>query len=334
LRHPSGAPSANVAVRTPNNEWLENLILGNGSWLRAGSDLAIHLVWHTSEQDARAAIDAEAKAPKTESARWGVVDGGGVNWQDSLIPGSGLTLRDDTVVFLVQVDLQHDTNKGKNAAILLQIVKKDTRTLQWVMANADEPDAQYRFDYPATRDMVFVLHAWQDTSCIATAALHYQTAGATVMQEGASWTPKGAPYTLRLDQLISTGIPVTAQQSPLSEVVLSTPTRAFRIRQDETITVADAQISFLQHITPPSVDYEFRVNAPDSVDARTVVLKPGQTLQIQDVQISQGSIDPKNLGVATLAIAVQPDHLLAVASLGPCLMGLVLLIQIRRTKQR
>ena len=111
MRHPAGAPMANVAVCGADGRWIENLLLGNGSWIRLGSNLALHMVWSPSDEAARAAIATSETASQTESARWGAVDGGGVNWLDSMAPGSGLALSDGTTVTLMQLDLNH-YNRG------------------------------------------------------------------------------------------------------------------------------------------------------------------------------------------------------------------------------
>ncbi|MBI5095888.1 MAG: hypothetical protein HZB26_26070, partial [Candidatus Hydrogenedentes bacterium] len=182
LRLPAGRPAASVAVRTPENTWLENLIIEKDSWLYAGADLAIRLVWHDSDQAARAA--AESGAPPSEPPRWGVMDGGAINWLDSMTPGTGLQLNSGAKVTLAQVDPSHATEKGRQFAILLQIDQAGERKQEWVIANNPDENAPYRLEYSAARDTLFVLHAARDGFCVVSAYHHYRFAGSDDMSEG------------------------------------------------------------------------------------------------------------------------------------------------------
>jgi len=330
LRAPNGAPCVNVALRTPANEWLDNLILTDGAWMRAGTDLALHFVWYPSQDSARAAIVSENAAPTTESARWGVIDGGGVNWRESFALGSGLVLRDNTAVTLAQVDLNHETGAGPVPAILLQIEKDGKRTLQWVLANSGGPNAQYQFDYPAARDIVLVLHGWQDGGCIVTASIRRKPAGDHRLTEGQSWNLDDTRYGFRLDQVLSSGVPVNAQQSPLSELLLSTAERSWRLKQDETVTIADTRLTFRQYITPPWTRITLSAIRFGTQNLLPITLEPGATCRIDDVTLSQGDIDARNLNAVTLAVALRPAHGLAFVGLGPFLMGILILLLTRR----
>src|SRR5690606_2356570 len=114
-----------VSVRL-GDVWIDDVFLTEGEWVRVGDDLGIRMHW---DDEPIPEFPAELRA-----ARWGVVDGGAMQWTTSFAPGASFLLRDGRLVSLVGVE----DAQGERPVLSVRVEGESTAELQ-VHANANDP---------------------------------------------------------------------------------------------------------------------------------------------------------------------------------------------------
>ena len=181
--------------------------------------------------------------------------------------------------------------------------------------------------------MVFVIYGWRDASCVASLTLRGATPVSAALSEGENWAPTGSPFSLRLDQIYSAGVPVNDEPAALTEAVLMVGDRTIRLRQDETVTIDNRQIGFAPVVYPQQVRCELSARFPSAHEVRTFTLQPGESTQIGDVTLTAPTESIQEGQSTTLLVTFRRSHILAVTSLGPLSMGLITLVQALRSKR-
>jgi len=317
FRDPNGMPMAALSVRHPGLPWTEHIFLAAGTWRRiespadshvtpnGGADsgapglVGIYFNWFESENLARKALDAGR--PGIESARWGVVDGVAVNWFESFAPGTGTRLSDGTSVTLLQLDEEHDSETGARPAIEVEIQEDGAPSAVWVAANQPDANGRVCFEYPARLDNVVLLYGYPGGMALAAAYCGQDSAADKTLHVGETWSVKGLPFELRLDQARAHTVPVEPENSPLYEAVLVSPTTQLRLRQGEAVRHNDVQLEFIRTQPPPSVRYDLALTAANGPE-RTFSISPDETVTFGSWSLSQAPPAPNPTQTAVLHI--------------------------------
>jgi len=328
LRDHRGTPMAVFSLRRPSESWTQGLFLPADRWLRIEPQIAVHLSWFDSETAARQAADAGL--PGIESARWGAVDGPAVNWFQSFLPGTGATLSDGTTVTLMRLDEKHATSETVQPAIQVQIEKAGQTRAVWATANHGLADALLKFEYPSQLETVVLFCAFHDGAALAAVHHGQRLCGTKTLTAGEAWRPEGSPYELRLDQALAQAVPILAEDSPLYEAVLHSPSRTLRLRQGEAVRVDDALLQYARITQPPCVRYDLAVVEGATGEQRAVSIAPDDSVRVGAWVLSQGEPAPANAHAAVLRAERSPARTwgrvgLAVAL--AALIGIVLLAQ-------
>lgn len=245
VRTGGGLPMASVSVRVGDAAWAENLFLADGVWVAVGDRVSLVLRWHDSTDEARAAA-AEAFDP-VAGARWGVDDGGAMQWLTSFEPGTGIELRDGSVVTLLSLGRQDEM-----PALEVSVRRGDAESKQIVTPESGAGEF-IQFEVPGLREYVVRLHAWRDGAAFVRVHDAGKEPQATELRAGEALN--AGPLRLRLEQVMRNATPVTPGESTVQEVVLESPNTRIRVREGEAVRHGDALLRFYapeqKHNDPP-----------------------------------------------------------------------------------
>ena len=316
LSDPQGEPMIRVALRKPSDpQWTEGITLPSATWRRIEPRIGIHFEWFPNEDTARQLTRIEAATP----ARWGLVDGNMITWQENFTPGGGGTLHNKTSVTLLQWNDQQDP-----PVILVRLVdQKGTRDVQ-ITANNPSPEIPVVYEDYGRLDTVLLFSAWKEGQAFAVAYQHHQPCGESVLDVDTPWTPAGLPYQVRIDQVIEKGVVVAQQDSKVPEVVFSSENRKLHIRQGEAVREGDSLLEFSRKTKPSAIQYAFSVTG-EGKDA-SLIIQPDDTVHFRHYRFSQGNPGPDPLHAAVLRVEARAEHPWRRVMLALFLIGLVLLL--------
>ena len=292
MRYPSGEPLAALSLRRPGECWTENVFVAADTWRRIEPDTALRFTWCVSEEAARQA--RAAGLPGIEAARWGVVEGGVVDWSASFAPGAGAELKDGGTATLFKLD-----ESGTEPAIEVEFSKGGQRKTERAVANERNSDARVLFEYPSRLETVILVCAFEDGKALLAAYHQHKPCGETVLSAGETWSVEGIPFEIRLDQALQMALPVSEEDSTVYEAVLRGPSRDLRLRQGEAVRSGDASLEYVRKTNPPRVRYSFAVRQEGSLKERTFTLGPDNAVRVMNWRFSQGPSagDPTRMGV-------------------------------------
>jgi len=320
LRDPQGTPMAAVTLARNNPEPAATLFLASGVWQATPQDAAVYFTWHNDPQAAPNA--AKAGLPGIESARWGVVDRGAVNWFQSFTPGTGATLSTGEEITLLSFD-------EKRPAIAIEMIRNGTKSTAWIPANQPVDGVPVRFEYPALAPWVFMIHASEDGRALVSAFNNGRPAALNELRAGQWVFTEPAPVNLRLDDVLANAVPVTVNDSTLWAAVLKAPTgEETTLRQGEVKPLGDGMVEFVRDAPPPRLAYQLTIG-----DNHRATLKPQQSIRIGDWRIQQSTCprDPYNIAVLDLEYtpARKASFILLAAALTTLLASLALRLLVK-----
>lgn len=309
LRDPQGIAMA--AVTLSENAKPARMFLASGVWQNSPAGAAVQFVWHADGAEAARAA-ANAGLPGIESARWGVIDRGAVNWFNSFTPGAGAFLSSGEEITLVAFD-------ESRPAVAVEIKRDGDTDIFWIEANDSIEGVPVLFEYPAQAPRVYTIHAWQDGSAIVTA---YERGGEVARKE---MRPRETLSGLRLDDVLASAVPVTEDESTLwAAVVQSQSGEETVLRQGEAKRLEGCLVEYVRRIPPRIVNYTLTVPGKQNV-----VLKPGQSLRIGPWRLSQAQHDADPGKVAVLNVTYAPLKNLIITFTAIALAALILLLTLQ-----
>ncbi|MCX5769717.1 MAG: hypothetical protein NTZ09_05530 [Candidatus Hydrogenedentes bacterium] len=314
MRDPQGVPMAAVTLTSggPNAPAQTTLFLASGIWQTTPGGAAVYFAWHPGDAEA-ARSAAAAPPPGLESARWGVIDRGAINWFRSFAPGTGARLSSGEDVTLVAFD-------EKIPAVAVEIQRGATKRVVSVAANEITDGVPVRFEYPTLAPLVFMVHAWEDGRALVAAYENRQPAGQEELQQGRSFHPAAAPLNLRIDDVLSSAVPVPESESNLWAAVLKSESgEEITLRQGEAKRFDDLLVEYVRLFPPRVVNYILTIDG-----ARQATLKPGQSVRIGDWRLRQAENECDPNTVAVLAAQFTPGRTLATIFAALALTALLL----------
>jgi len=310
MRDPQGMPMAAVTLTgdSANEAARTILFLASGIWQATPAGAAVYFAWHAGDAEAARAA-AAAELPGLESARWGVVDGGAINWFHAFTPGTGARLSSGEEVTLIAFD-------EKRPAVAVEIDRAGTKEVVWVAANETVEGVPVQFEYPALAPQVFMVHAWEDGRALVAAYENRQPAGQKELQRGQCFHPDPAPLNLCLDDVLSSAVPVGELESKLWAAVLKSESgEEITLRQGEAKRLGDWLVEYKRLFPPRDVNYILTIAGTTT---RQVTIKPGHSVRVGHWRLrqDQNECDPQT--VAMLAADYMPGRTPAIllAALG------------------
>jgi hypothetical protein len=286
LEDSGGRPFVSVAASSDGTQWKESINLADDEWREFAPALAVHFKWADSKE---AAMQCTKTLPGIEAARWGVVDGGAIDWFDSFLPGTGATLKSGASVTLLEVD------EAKPA--LLVEIKQNNQTRQAHISPQDTSEP-VRFEFPARADCVVLISAWRSHVAHAAAFSHGKLTGEMDLEPGADWQPAGFSSKIRLDQVLEQCVPITEDHSMYNEIVLRAAddeSHLLIIREDDKRE--ERYPKFVRRETQPVVKYAFTLN--ESGKGRKFNLGPDDSFSAGPWKLEQAQkgLDPVHMAL-------------------------------------
>ena len=320
MRDPQGVPMA--AVTLAGDGGAESapvvVLLASDIWQVTPGGTALCFKWHPGEAEARQA----ANGPPTglESARWGVIDRGAVNWFATFTPGTGAFLSGGEEVTLVAFD----ENKP---AVEVEIKQGVEKRVVCVAANQIADDVPIRFEYPALAKNAFIIHAWEDGKAIAAEFKNGQPAHQKELPQRQWFYPAPAQLNLRLDDVFSNAVAVTKSESKLWAAVLKSDAgEEIVLRQGEARPIGDSRIEYCRQyglMKDPQITYTLTIGGD-----RHVMLKTHESVRKGDWRLRPTYSDDLET-VAVLDADYTPGRRWAMWLAGIGLAALVLRIAAR-----
>lgn len=283
IRNAAGKPMAALSLRRPGERWTEHIFLDAGAWRFVEPGVALLCRWFSSEAEAREKLPNSLEG--AAGARWGVTEGKKTHWFQSLQPGTGVVLDDETEVTLLQYDEKHAGQEGVRAALLVELKRASGTEQKWVEVNRHDPSAILRFEDPASAESVVFLNAWRDGAGLMRVFQRGKVSGESLEREGGVWKP-GAdnrdafPYEIRLDQVMPAAIPVLAAGDPVYEAILQTSTGEIPLREGEMVTWNKKRFRYRRMDTPPRVRQHFTVIPRGGEKKWSFALGPGESRRV------------------------------------------------------
>ncbi len=270
MRDPQGAPMAAVTLTgDADNAAAMTMLLSSDIWQMTPGGSAFCFRWHAADEQAAQA--AAGPAPGIESARWGVVDGGAVNWFQSFTPGTGAFLKNGDEVTLVAFD-------EEKPAVAVEIKTGDEKRVTWVAANGAVEGVPIKFEYPAAAAHVFVIDAWEDGKAVVTEYQKSRQVAQKPLSQRQWFYPASAGFNVRLDDVLSTAVAVTESKSTLWCAVLRDEAgEEIVLREGEARPMGDSRVQYVRSMEYAAVAYTFTIDGK-----RQVTLKRGQSMRVGD----------------------------------------------------
>lgn len=290
LRQADGPPMADVSVALDDGGWVSDVFLAAGSWVRAGSDLALCLEW---EVDTAPVASAEFPQ-RLSAARWGVVDGGAMQWTSSFEPGASFMLRDGRSVTL----------RGVGAAATdereLSVLVDGPGGVQEVEVSANTAEgAIVRFEDLGRLELSVVIRAETSRRAAFASYTRGELTGVATEDVGEVWESPDGRVRIRLEQLEAHALPLRGADSPLVEAVLNTGEGTVRVREGESFRWQDMTVVFQRTRMPAS--YSLRLAVAGDGAARVVRTAPGNPIRIGDWEFEPVRVEPREGGFTVRA---------------------------------
>lgn len=298
IRNPSGRPMAAISIRRPESPWTSQIFLESAAWRYIEPDIALRLRWFRSEAEARGAIPESP--PGIEEARWGIAGDGRIHWFRSFAPGTGIALDDGTEFTLLAYNATHNSGNGPWPAILIERRKNDDIEHLWCEANKSEAVSDLRFEFPGICQTMVMLDTWRDGAVVMTLFENGSRAGAQFVEEQAAWQPEGFSYEVRLDQVISTALPVSPEDGPVLAARFDTPKGPLNLREGEVQTWENLRLRYRRAPAPPRVNYRLAALYGGGKAPRDVILRPDGVWRAGDWRFTQTHDNPDAAQTAVL----------------------------------
>lgn len=295
LRTPTGSPSAAIALRKGAEAWTRGVFLFDGKWQPVAPDSGLLFRWCRTEEHAREGLP-EQLDPQF-GARWGAVDGAQILWFDSLAPGTGATLSDDTEIALLAFAPDHE---GRGAAVQVsRKAKGAAETQEWY--HADDAAAPVRLELGTRFVHQVLIQAWRDGAALLAVYDHGVRHGEVhALAEGEAIDAAAGPgFAIRIDGVLRTATPSTASDAavPPKEAVLDTPKGELVLREGLMHGLPDgAQLRFRKVSVAPRVRYTLGL-ASSKEDRSEHRLVLGESLWRGDWRIAYAEevVDPAQI---------------------------------------
>jgi hypothetical protein len=269
MRNPQGVPMAAVVLTGDAAAAPTAILLASDIWRLTPGGAAVCFKWHPSEAEARQA--AAAPPPGLESARWGVIDRGAVNWFGSFTPGAGAVLSSGEEVALVSFD-------EKKTAVAVEIKQGTEKRAVWVRANEVVDGIPVRFEYPGLAKYVFILHAWEDGKAIVAEYGNGQPVAQKELLQRHWLYRESSEVNLRLDDVFSAAVAVTESESTLWAAVLKAESGdEIVLREGEARRFGDSLVEYGRLTQRPAPTCTLTIGGD-----RQVVLKPMESVRVGD----------------------------------------------------
>lgn len=254
IAHPQGSPLALVRVQDAETEshWSDKLFLKPKNWLYY-KDCAVYFDWFPNETAARNAFPAQR--PGTESARWGIEDNKRIHWLNSFNPGTGIQLDNGDDITLLGVKMDDTV-----PAILIQIKRTDN-TASRIRILAGEIRNGIHFEYPAVKENVVYVHAWQDD------AYAIQNYPAPADGKNSSALEPTAKSQQKMDapvqvvQTLQKALPVDTAGDPVYEARVRLGETEYELREGQRVALNDAVNALQYKRMPPPTSLRYHLNA-------------------------------------------------------------------------
>lgn len=291
LRQVNGMPMAAVSLREPGSgPWLDRLLLSTEAWLRIESRAGVRLRWHENQEDAAA---AQTRAPTTlKEGRWGVVEKPAIHWFNTFTPGTGETLRDGTEVTLLEV-----TESPR--AIVVEFRRGDNRSVQNLEANTADPEGRLRFEWPGAWPSLLFVDAWREGEALFSAYQDGKPCGAFALRLGKSEKVEGFPFEVRLDQVMTSAIPVGSGEGDVREVVLRDSAQEVCLREGESGACNEFRVQYRRVPVPPRVRFTLSAIDKENGVLDTFALAPEEHHRVGEWVFAQ---EPGFAGAAEAAL--------------------------------
>jgi hypothetical protein len=230
------------------------------AWRLDGGGRAFRLAFHAY---AVAAVEAlPARLRWAEDARWGVEDGGAIQWFAGLSIGSGAILEDGTDVTL----LSYDYIPGEPPAITVSIATESGVEERRILADA-EAGGGVRFEAPACAAEAYLVHALDDERAVIGFYRYGERVDVGTVQQGRWWVPEGGKHALRFEGASRRAVVVDAEQSKRYAMEFDWGGEARRIVESETLVLGDATLRFEPGREQPAADLYCVLSFVDEVGA-------------------------------------------------------------------
>ena len=251
LSDPMGIPLISLSLSSEAGSWVENQLLAPKRSL---------VVDQTRIELYQLKLDQSLESLLKQRGRWGILDEDETLWFDDFTPGSGAESSDGSVFTLLEFRLTYTTPEGVIPAIRVRIQQGDesrdrivtTRSadLQVVLEFPDPQYHQFTIGVTELGDPEFILHYLDGTS------------ERGVMLPNVVWKAASLPLWMRLEQYESSGVFVSADESPLLEAVLEHETQRVRVRQGAAVRGGDALIRYRRALPEDAIRYTLHVEPP------------------------------------------------------------------------
>lgn len=242
VRHARGEPMATLSIRAGG----PLLFLEAGAWRYPDPETAVRFVWADGEQGARGATRTTREALHA-GARWGVRDGGAVQWIQGLQRGNGVVLRDGT-----RVTFQEELRDG--AAVRIRFEQSGGVEEVVVEANATGEGQDVYYQNPAQAVRVIQVCAWEEGRALVTELAGDEPARSRIFVAGERENGNGAGA-LQLGQVMARALPITQAAAQLHAARIVTPGRAYTLREGVVETIGGARLEYRRTPRPPEAAF-------------------------------------------------------------------------------
>jgi len=272
IAHPHGTPSALIRLNDPESEggWSQKLFLEPQHWFFYKNN-AVYFAWFPDEKQARDALPSVR--PGIESARWGVEDGKRINWLNAFTKGTGMQLDNGNDITLLGAKLEEAV-----PVILVQIKRPDS-TASRIRILAGEMRGGIHFEYPAVKENIIYLHAWQDNSSVMQ-VLSKSTNDANVPALAPLDTAENSNLkTVKIEQILAHAVPVDNSGDAIFAANVTLNGKPYELREGLRTTLDDGLSSaqYLRLPPPSTVRYHFNASSAKSAKQEAFTLADAET---------------------------------------------------------
>ncbi|MBN2309109.1 MAG: hypothetical protein JXR94_09075 [Candidatus Hydrogenedentes bacterium] len=331
--NPQGLPMAELSLLRGPDGREERVFVHAGAWLRVDERTALLHRRFDSEDALEAALGQGL--PGAESARWGVIEDGQVQWIESLLPGCGVELESGLQATLLEFEPSHEDSEGRTGpAIRVEVAGAGGERVAWFFANAHGDDEPIRFDYPSRLERVFLVYAWQDRQATVAAFRNGAFWGCTTLAAGETWMLEEGALSLRLDDALAAAFPVGSDESGVFEAVLTDAGRQWRFREGETVRLDNTLVRFARTGRPPEVCYGMTLADPDDGALARFSLTPGDGFEFDGWHFAQAPAHRRAEDLAVLNVERSADTASPLWGVGVAAAGLCGIVLSRRFGRR
>ena len=312
-----------AAVRLGDGDRAPMFFLDSGPWVMPRSGVALQFQWHDSEEAARAA--RATSLAEIAFARWGARDGRAVQWFETLVPGTGITLHDGSNVFLAEVH-------RAEGWIGLRVQQGGRARMVRVEANQPDTGQPYLFEAPAAAGRAVVLHAWREDQVLCRLLAKDRPPVEKRLKPGETWLlpPDGTP--LNICQVMAAAVAVPGDKIRAAYVEVGG--RAMALREGASERVGDYRVAYNQKALPPDAVYTITVPGAHGAVTRAITLASGAHERIGSWVFSLAKENPLAPEGVALTAERRPGGASQMVGLVLFVLGSFGLVYIRFAKPR